>query len=116
MAKGSYDPIATRGNNFSLADSAGGYCDGTHEYKKTIVPATEFSFPPSVTLLFLRLTPTYANANLGAKPSAPNVLPVQGKIITAVGKTGTDVVRKIQVKQGFQTIPSFLDFTLFSEN
>lgn len=114
LAKESYDPDTGRGNNFLPADTGGGYCDGNYSFKKTIYPNTDLGISTSAQLILLRLTPVYVSASSAVKPTAN--LPVQGRIITSVGTTSTNVTRKIQVNQGYQILPSLLDFTLFSEN
>lgn len=114
LAKAAYDPNVGRGNNFLPADAGGGYCDGGYSYKRTIIAQTDFGISAGAQLILLRLTPVYVSASSAVKPTA--MLPVQGRIITSVGKTNTNVTRKIEVNQGYQILPSLLDFTLFSEN
>lgn len=114
MAKAAYDPNVSRGNNFLPADTGGLFCGGGYAYKKTIVPSADLGIGSGAQLILLRLTPVYMSASSAVKPTA--ILPVQGRVITSVGKTSTNVTRKIQVNQGYQILPSLLDFTLFSEN
>lgn len=116
LAKAAYDPTVGRGNNFLPAntDTEGNYCDGGYSFKKTIIPAVDFGMSTAAQLILLRLTPVYVSASTAVKPAVR--LPVQGRIITSVGTTNTNVTRKIQVNQGYQILPSLLDFTLFSEN
>lgn len=114
IVKGMYDPIGTRGNNFSSAESAGGYCNGTFLYRVRITPSSDLAVPSTATLLFVRLTPVYFPTAIAVRPSA--ALPVQSRKISSVGQTETGVVRKIQVTQTYPIIPELLHFTLFVEN
>ena len=121
IAKAAYDSNSTRGNNFYQADVSGGYCGGNYRFKKTITPSSNtpdgFSLPTTnIKLLFLRIQPLYANTALAVKPAGSDIIPIQGRLITSVGKTDTGIVRKIQVFQGYQTLPTMLDFGLFTEN
>lgn len=120
LVKGAYDPNATRGNNFYIADSGGNYCDGNYNYKKTItfrtVPGTGgdgFGVVSTAQLIVLRLQPVHQDTSIAVKPSVG--LPIQGKQIISVGQTGTGTTRKIQVTQGFYTLPEIFDFSFFSE-
>lgn len=126
IAKAAYDPVVSRstnslnGNNFNIVDeTAGGYCDGSFRFKKTINDAGEFwdyfTLDEDAKLLALRLQPVYQATGIGVRPTAAEVLPSQGKQIISLGKTETGVVRKIQVTQGYLTLPEVFDFTYFSE-
>lgn len=110
-----YDPIATRGNNFTIiSDTAGGYCNGNYQFRKTIIPTLDFGIDPASTLLALRILPLYQNTTIALLPTS--TLPIQGKLITSIGQSDTGVVRKINVSQGYPVLPSLLDFVLFTEN
>ena len=117
VAKAAYDSTP-RGNNFYQADTAGSYCSSDYRFKKTItpsaVPENGFEIYSASKLLLLRIQPLYENTIMAVKPAIS--LPVQGKIITSIGKTETGVVRKIQVHQGYSILPTLLDFGLFSED
>jgi len=120
VAKKAYDP-ENRGNNFIPAEILGGYCQGDYSYRIVIVagsdidPATDdFGLPADALMLLMRLQPLYAPTSFAVDP-AQN-LPLQGKIITSIGQTNTNIVRKIQVYQGFPVLPTLLDFSFFSEN
>lgn len=117
-AKAAYDSNPggrTPSNNFASVDSIGEYCGGNFLYKKT-VNFSDLQIPGTAILLTLRLQPLYENTPLAVKPADNVNLPVQGKMITSVGKTNTGVVRKIQVNQGYAVLPVLLDYTLFTEN
>ncbi len=116
VVQASFDTnAASRGNNFSPADSAGNYCDSNYRFKKTINFETDYGIIPATSkLLFLQLQPVYENSTMALKPSAS--LPNQGKIITSTGQTDTGVIRKIQVIQGYNVLPPLLNFGLFAEN
>lgn len=113
LAKMAYDTEVGRGNGFLPADTSGSYCDGDYSFKKTINVSTDLGIPVSAQMILLRLTPVYVSAAVAVKPVVQ--LPVQGRLITSVGSTNTNVTRKIEVNQGYQILPSLLDFTLFSE-
>ncbi len=116
VVRASFDTnAASRGNNFSTADSAGSYCDANYRFKKTINFETDYGINPATSkLLFMQLQPVYENSTMAVKPSGS--LPNQGKIITSTGQTDTGVIRKIQVIQGYNVLPPLLNFGLFAEN
>ncbi len=116
VVRASFDTDAvSRGNNFSSADSAGNYCDSNYRFRKTINPESDFGINPATSkLLFLQLQSVYEKSTIALKPSAS--LPNQGKIINSVGQTDTGVIRKIQVIQGYNVLPPFMNFGLFVEN
>ncbi|MBI3379233.1 hypothetical protein HY029_00595 [Candidatus Gottesmanbacteria bacterium] len=121
FARSAYDKNGTSrnpvANNFDNVVESGpnNYCDGNYQYRKTISPLGDFKLDAlkNPKLLFLRIMPVYENTTFAIKANAN--LPVQGKIITSVGQTTTGVVRKIQVTQGYNVLPTLLDFTLFAE-
>ncbi len=115
FVKSAYDSL-TRGNKFNLADVAGSYCDGTFRFKKTITATTDFGIAASAKLLMLRIQIIYDGSVIAIKPAVNTSLPIQGKLITSLGKTDTGVARKIQVNNSFSVLPFNLDFTLFVEN
>lgn len=115
IAKGSYDPDSSRGNNFTIADSVGDYCEGKYRFKKTITATADFGLPLDALLLILKLQPVYAATSLAVKPGSGIPLPVQGKVITSIAQTETAIVRKIKVTQSYKVLPLLLDFTLFTE-
>lgn len=115
VARGAYDQnAASRGNYFDSVDSVGNYCSGNYRFKKTITSTTTFGLAPTDKLLMLRIQPVYENTTIAVKPYA--ALPLQGKVITSVGQTTTGVARKIKVTQGYNVLPSLLDFAFFGEN
>ncbi len=124
ITKGAYDAgTISRGalsNYFLAASSIGGYCDGNFKYKKTIKFSSAspdgFGISSSSKLLALRIRPVYENTMLAVKPPTGTNLPIQGKIITSVGKTDTGIVRKMQVIQSYPILPAQLDYTLFTED
>lgn len=106
-------------NNFdtNLEENAGGsvYCDGNYRFRKIITPQTDFGMGVADKLLFLRIRPVYENTIFAVRPISS--LPTQSKVITSVGQTkNAGVVRKIQVIQGNNELPSIFDFALFAEN
>jgi Tfp pilus assembly protein PilX len=116
VVKRAYDPDATRGNHFLNVDSAGNYCSSNYRYKKTITPTADWGINIASIPLALRIQALYANTTMAIKTDGNSLLPVQGKIISSIGQTQTGTVRKIQVTEGYRTLPALLDFTLFSEN
>ncbi len=120
VAKLAYDSLGSRGNNFYLADTTGNYCNGIYRFKKTLqpnlVPENGFGVSgASITLLALRIHVLYDSTAFAIKPSTA-ALPLQGKLITSTGETNTGIVRRVQVNQGYPSLPGLLDFTLFREN
>lgn len=115
FVKSAYDSVV-RGNKFNLADLSGSYCDAAFRFKKTITATTDFGIAASAKLLMLRIQVIYDGTVLSIKPAVSTPLPIQGKLITSLGKTDTGVVRKIQVNSSFPVLPFNLDFTLFVEN
>lgn len=120
LVKMPFDSIS-RGNNFVLADILGNYCNGNYKYKVTVIPGTDtnsntddLGISGTATLILLRLQVLYSATAISVLPTS--VLPSQGIIINSVGQTDTGVVRKIQVSQGYATLPTLLDFSLYSEN
>lgn len=122
VVKAAYESIGGRGNNFYSSDVGVNNCGGNYRYHKLI----KFSDPvpdgfnlsdSSTILLALRLRPLYANSSIAIMPQSGSFnLPKQGEIITSVGRTGTDTVRKIEVINGYKQLPSILDFALFCDN
>ncbi len=118
VAKLAFDSDVTRANNFNKNIESGGdnYCDGNYLYRIQVTPTTDFSIPPLSTPLFLRILVLYDSTSLAVKPASGIQLNLQGKIINSLGKTDTGVVRKLQVIQGFATLPPLFDYSLFAEN
>lgn len=123
ITKGAYDPgtVSRGGSNYFLAaNTVGGYCDGSFKFKKTIKFSASspdgFGISSSSKLLVLRIRPVYENTMLAVKPPIATNLPIQGKMITSVGKTDTGVIRKMQVIQSYPILPAQLDYTLFTED
>src|SRR3989338_2211990 len=119
IAKKVYDP--GEGNQFLPADKLGPYCGTDWPFRKLIVAATDtdsasddFGIASSSRLLLMRLQPVNNETSIAVKPSAS--LPVQGRVITSIGQTNTNIVRKIQVNQSYPVLPTLLDFSFFSEN
>lgn len=120
ISKKAFDSIA-RGNNLLMSDTIGGYCNGSYRNRFIISPSndadsatTDFNINPTAKLYFLRLQPLYDSTAFTILPQAN--LPIQGKIISSIGQTESNVVRKIQVFQGYPILPALLDFTFFTEN
>jgi hypothetical protein len=114
ISKTAFDSNATRGNNFEPVSSpAVGQCDGRYAY---YIPFSPVSYGLAVedNMIMLRIQPLYASTTVGFQNNAAVSLPLQGTLITSVGKTATNVVRKIEVIQTYPVLPSFLDFALFS--
>lgn len=120
IAKAAFDPNnALRVNNFyDVADQAGGYCNGNFQYMVTMSAADPFGVTSAnFVLVALRLQAVYADTAFAFAPAVGATLPSQGKIVSSKGQSSTtDIVRKIQVSEGYQTIPELFDYTLFGEN
>lgn len=121
IAKRAFDSITTRGNNLLPTDVIGPYCNGLFQNRVQIVASTDanpttydFGINSASKLLFMRLSPIYQSTAFSVKPTSN--LPLQGKVITSIGQTQANIVRKIRVFQGYSTLPGLLDFTLFSDN
>jgi len=109
-----YDPCRpnrSSKNNFAQPDSTNANKDisGIKLYNKVTV---------SISNGFLvRVVPLYADSYIGAlgtKDSNSPVLPPQGTIITSTGTTDNNVMRKLDVFQGYPEIPAELfPFSLF---
>lgn len=119
VARGSYDPDSTRAlaNNFSgVTASTGGCGAGTGTtYKQTITFAsfTPVITPASDTILMLRISPVYADANLAV--NATGALPLQGVKLESTGSTTTGITRKIVVYQQYRSPPSVFDSVIYSQ-
>lgn len=119
IGKVAYDPNAGRTgqNNFKLADSAGGYCDG-RTYRAQINFAADFGTINSDVPIYLRLMPVYANTDIALTPEGGigggHPFAVQGKQIVSTGKTSNGVARRLNVLQGYTALPPVFDFTLFT--
>lgn len=121
VAKLAIDSDGSRGNNFYLSDSAGNYCNGSYHFKKTLTPNSIVAgegfgiTSGTATLLAMRIHVLYSSTQIAIKPSTM-AIPMQGKLISSTGETGTGITRKIQVNQGYAVLPALLDFALFREN
>ena len=101
------DPLASRGNNFTVVAGAnkGSFPIGsrTFGYKYTLSVTTG---------LLVRINPIYFSTYLGVLGSIP--LPDQGTIITANG-AAADTRRRITVFQGYPQLPAeFFPYSLLS--
>lgn len=126
VVRSAYDPGSGQSNNFIPASNTGNYCGGAYKYKKTISvtqappgsptgDSTDgFSLPGTVKLMFVRIKPIYDSAAIAFAPTTK--IPLQGKVITSVGRTTTNVARKIQVIQGYSVLPDVMDFGLFGQS
>ncbi|OGG15608.1 hypothetical protein A3D77_02845 [Candidatus Gottesmanbacteria bacterium RIFCSPHIGHO2_02_FULL_39_11] len=124
VIKGAYDPVFVRGGSNSfrwgLPEGTGGNCGGVpgYNYQVTITPTTSagnYQVPGGSILLFAKVQMLYVSSPLAVLSSSTNSFPPQGKQITSVGQTASGVTRRIQVIQGFKTLPSLLDFALYSQ-
>lgn len=122
VVKGAYDPLLVRrGSNLFRPPDASGNCGVSgYNYQVTITPSTVSGsnyqvFSSNSILLFVKVMMLYGNSSIVARSSTTNSFPSQGKQITSVGQTTTGVTRRIQVMQGFKTLPSPLDFAVFSQ-
>jgi len=122
IAKAAYEPVGGRNADFNVVtDTAGGYCPfggGTGfsykvELNKNPLFWTGLTLNPVAKLIMLRLQPAYFDTSIAVQPSAS--LPSQGKQVISVGKTNTGVIRKIQVTQGYFTLPEIFNFSFFDE-
>lgn len=116
VARGAYDPDATRRatNNFSSPDP--GSCAGLAN-KKILNFSGDFGINPATkTLLFLRLRVLYANAQVGAVTPGSGigqVLPAQGTRIESTGTAGA-ATRKVEVVRYYPAPPEIFDFAIYS--
>lgn len=123
VAKLAFDAFdVSRDNNFNKSDPPGNYCNSNYKYKKSLTPSSALDLGEgfgvsgaSKKLLAVRIHVLYDSTSIAIRPSTVAV-PVQGKLITSIGQTGTNVVRRIQVNQGYPALPTLLDFTLFRED
>lgn len=122
IAKAAYDSIVrVPQNNFYWPTDPGvNVCGSNYRYQKRVTFNSSapdgFGIGSSAVPLALRLRPLYANSTLAIRPFGSFNLPKQGEIITSVGHTGTDTVRKIEVINGYKQMPSILDYALFCDN
>lgn len=109
-----YDPCPDRrsSNNFSAPSSV--------SVAHSISGITLYNNTGAITVVngFLaRVVPLYADAYIGvsgAPASGYSALPTQGTLITSTGTTDTNVIRKLEVFQGYPEIPAELfPFSLF---
>lgn len=116
VARGAYDPDATRRatNNFSSPDP-GSCAELTN--KKILNFSGDFGINPATkTLLFLRLRVLYANAQVGAVTPGSGigqVLPAQGTRIESTGTAGA-ATRKVEVVRYYPAPPEIFDFAIYS--
>ena len=120
IAKKAFDSLS-RGNSLIMSDTIGNYCSTNYKNRIILIPGTDsdsstqdFNIGLTAKLYFLRLQPMYDSTAFIIDPQS--ALPIQGKIISSIGQTESNVVRKIQVFQGYPVLPALLDFALFSEN
>jgi hypothetical protein len=110
-----YDPCSDRvsQNHFAAPDSTGANppISGTILYSKVTIPG-------GITNGFLvRVVPLYADSHIGVlgrsnNPAKP--LPSQGSMVVSTGTTNTNVIKKLNVFQGYPEIPAELfPFTIF---
>jgi hypothetical protein len=112
-----YDPCSpdrTSKNNFVAATSLDKSISGIALHYHATIPITNG--------FLVRVVPLYANSYIGAESDDPSnrPLPLQGSIITstgtitAAGSANNNVVRKLDVFQGYPEIPAELfPFTIF---
>lgn len=120
IAKAAFDPSG-RSNNFSAlpppsANQPG--CNLKEPYTASINFLSLFNVDPStMTLLALRLNPVYNSTDIAVYPlqgASNNTLATQGKNISSTGTTTAGVARKLNVLQGFSSLPPAFDYTLFT--
>jgi hypothetical protein len=112
-----FDPCPDRisSNNFTRASSVGQLISGT-----TLIYGSKFGVGvpiPIVNGFLVRVVPFYADTYIGVKgdsAAGSPPLPSQGTIITSTGTTDNNVVRKLNVFQGYPEIPAELfPFSVF---
>lgn len=120
IGKVAYDPSAR--NNFTapLIDSGGvlNYCNSNKKYSAHLDLSTTGNFGSDYnndTLVLLRLNPIYSTTNLVVLPIGVS-LATQGKNISSIGTTVSGVARKLNVLQGYASLPPAFDYTLFTNN
>jgi len=129
VAFGAFDPDATRrsSNGFLTADSTGSYCASDYRFRRILAASSDitnnpltyiFGIPANSRLLLLRVQPVYESTFTAFRSLSTGTtdFPSQGKIISSVGQTSTGIQRKIQVTQGFYTLPALFDYSLFTSN
>ena len=97
-------PTATRGNNFTLATSAGNSVSG-HNFRYSYTIPVQNGY-------LIKVLPIYANAYVAVNSSI--TFPQQGKTITSTGTSDT-ATRTVNVYQGYAEVPTeFFPYSLFS--
>jgi Tfp pilus assembly protein PilX len=109
IQRGAYDPDSGRRGSNSFADVS----DQNNGCGKSDVYRANVLLPANA--LMLRIRPYYANTLISVAPVNSAILPSQGTEITSTGQTGSGVIRRIVVNRQYQTPPSFLDFTIYSQ-
>jgi len=116
ITRGAYDPDTTRAgsekSNFSdVTNNTSGCGMVSGVYMQTVTLPREGGSVP----LMLRIRPYYADAKILINPLLPSALPSQGQEVSSTGTTGGGVTRKIVVKRKYESIPDFLDYSIYSQ-
>jgi hypothetical protein len=119
ISKKAYDSdsgrASTNGFNNTLDPISSALCGGNYSHSKTVTFA-DFGIAQNSKYIYLKIQPVYNSTGIGVQPAAGTALPSQGKQIVSIGSTQTGVIRKIQVVQGYYTLPEMFDFALFNES
>jgi hypothetical protein len=111
VTKYAYDPCSNRAsrNNFSAPVNASQSVSGITLYNKATIPI--------INGFLIRAVPLYADSyigSLGTNNVNTPVLPSQGSIIISTGTTDNNIVRKLNVFQGYPEMPAELfPFSIF---
>ncbi|MBI4130613.1 pilus assembly PilX N-terminal domain-containing protein [Candidatus Roizmanbacteria bacterium] len=117
IGKEAYDPNDSRrgDNNFLPADDSGGYCGNTQQKYKAQISLGNFGVIGGDDPILIKVKPVYVDTlDVVFDPTSGPDLPPQGKVISSTGTTTAGVARKINVLQGYSSLPSIFDYTLFT--
>ena len=112
IGKAAYKVNAINNNNFTDAQTGGGYCASNKNYQARVTLGDlglQIGDKP-ISLLIKSVNDDSSFAVL----SESKDFPIQGKKISSTGTTTAGVARKINVLQGYQSYPSIFDYTLFT--
>ncbi|MBI3577584.1 hypothetical protein HY086_06110 [Candidatus Gottesmanbacteria bacterium] len=118
VARAAVDPDPTRAatNKFSQPTATTGGCGSTSltTYKQTLTFAnfTPAINPASDTLIWLRMSPLYAETKFAV--AAPVAIPLQGSRVESSGSTTAGTTRKIVVYQQYRAPTSIFDAVVVS--
>lgn len=115
IGKTAYNPDTSSSDNFEDAQTTGGntYCSNSDKkYRAQLKFNDNFGIDREEVPIALRVKPVYNSTDIVVDSGSKN-LPPQGKQISSTGTTDTGVARKINVLQGYNSLPPIFDYTLF---